>query len=112
MVINKEIGKNIQLIRTTKNLTQEHLAHLSNMSQSHLSDIEKGADVKWSDIEKIANALEAPLAEILPNAIKQEIHNSFKDQSNFNNYSIVNVGIPLDKIVDIITSTIEQKMKA
>lgn len=57
--IQEVVGKNIQLFRQSKGLTQERLAELANVSSSYIGYLERGLRTPSLDLlARIGNALE------------------------------------------------------
>lgn len=57
--IQEVVGKNIQLFRQSKGLTQERLAELANVSSSYIGYLERGLRAPSLDLlARIGNALE------------------------------------------------------
>lgn len=74
----RTIGKRVRLLRLTRELTQEELAHAANMSRSFISLIEHGAHgIDIIRLYNLAAALEVSLAELLqppPEPEKTSVH--------------------------------------
>ena len=85
----KQLGKNIKLIRQTKNITREDLAKKLNISYSSIEKYEQGLrGFKVEIIDKFAEALGVPLNEILgTNATTNDIGNKIISAQSLNNIS-------------------------
>ncbi len=63
----KHLGKQIRKIREDKGWSQEHLAFLCGLHRTYVGAVERGErNVTVLNLKKIANALEIPVAYILP----------------------------------------------
>ena len=63
--IEEQVGKNIQKIRKSRNLTQQELADKIDMNRAHLGHLEQGRkSPSLETIEKIAKALRVKISEI------------------------------------------------
>jgi len=59
-----KIADLIKEIRTEKNISQEHLSHLSNLDRTYISGIEcYRRNISINSLEKIINALNIPKSE-------------------------------------------------
>lgn len=69
-MIQKSIGKNIQLFRKRKGLTQEQLAEKISLSPHHLSAIERGIyQVKLDTLVEIINCLDCTADDLFADEI-------------------------------------------
>ena len=78
-MLNKEVGKLIQLYREKAHISQEELAETIGLSITAISNIERG--VNYPTLEnfiKIANTIHAPADELLEPVIEC----SYKTKSN------------------------------
>ncbi|MEI7475265.1 MAG: XRE family transcriptional regulator [bacterium] len=93
--INKNISKNLKLIRKTKGVTLEDLSETSGVSKSMLGEIERGTTnptilVLW----KIADGLKIPLTKLLEEEeldytiVKSNEAKAITNESEYNIYSI------------------------
>lgn len=63
----QKLGKNIQLERVNRKLTQDELAKRANMSRTYLADVENGRyNPSMNMLERIATALQIPLYALIP----------------------------------------------
>lgn len=63
---HRALGERVRSLRLRRNLTQEHLAHLSGIDRSTVQRIEAGTnDARISHLWLIAHALDLPVAELL-----------------------------------------------
>lgn len=63
--LNSNFGKNLKLIRLTKNLTQEKLSELIEIDQRQLTRIETGNSFPSAKtIERLCAALNVPVSEL------------------------------------------------
>ena len=68
MEIREVFAKNLRLIRQSKGLSQEELAHLADIDRTYVSSLERGVYSPTLDVvERLANALETDAAEFLKN---------------------------------------------
>ena len=64
--IVKEVGQNIRKYRTTRNMSQEELAHLAGITTSYLGQIERGVNnTTLVTLQKIADGLSIEPAQLL-----------------------------------------------
>jgi transcriptional regulator with XRE-family HTH domain len=64
---NWKLARNIQKIRTAKQITQEELAERLNVSQSWLARIETGREVpNLRRLQQIAQALAVKVKDLIP----------------------------------------------
>jgi len=65
-ILQKRLGNNIRLLRTSKNISQQELATLCDFEKSNMSRIEAGkTNVTFINIVKIAKALSIDLKELV-----------------------------------------------
>lgn len=85
----KQLGRNIKLIRQTKNITREDLAKKLNISYSSIEKYEQGLrGFKVEIIDKFAEALGVPLNEILgTNATTNDIGRKITIEQSINDVS-------------------------
>lgn len=63
--LKEKLGKRIQEIRKSKNITQEKLAETIDMETTNLSNIERGKKFMTADtLEKIINALDVKAKDL------------------------------------------------
>lgn len=68
MEIREVFAKNLRLIRQSKGLSQEELAHLADIDRTYVSSLERGVYSPTLDVvERLAKALETDAAEFLKN---------------------------------------------
>jgi transcriptional regulator with XRE-family HTH domain len=68
MEIREVFAKNLRLIRQSKRLSQEELAHLADIDRTYVSSLERGVYSPTLDVvERLAKALETDAAEFLKN---------------------------------------------
>ncbi|NFH01586.1 helix-turn-helix transcriptional regulator [Clostridium botulinum] len=74
-----DLGKNIQRIRTERNISLNELARKSSVSASTISKVENGVtdDLKTNTAIKIAKALNVSLEELVSNT---SIENTYEVQ--------------------------------
>lgn len=61
-------GKKLRNVRTSRNISQENLAFFAKIDRSYLGRIERGeVNVTLEKTYALAEALECPLSELLPN---------------------------------------------
>lgn len=59
-------GAHVRHIRQKKDISQEHLAHLSELDRTYISGIERGRrNISLINIMRLASALNVPPAELL-----------------------------------------------
>lgn len=64
-MINVELGKKVELLRTSRGLSVLELAKLSNLNQKQIIDIEKGElYLTLLDLYNISKALKVKLKEL------------------------------------------------
>lgn len=64
--LNTRLGRNIHLIRSDKQLSQERLAHLCGLHRTYIGAIERGdRNVTLNTVAKIAAALEVDSLDLL-----------------------------------------------
>ena len=80
-----DLGKNIQRIRTERNISLNELARKSSVSASTISKVENGItdDLKTNTIIKIAKALNVSLEELV---INTPIKNTYEVQDIINQF--------------------------
>lgn len=88
-----EIGEKIRLFRVFKSLIQENMAEDLKMSVSNYSKIERGEmqDIGVMKMKKIAQILNVPLKDIMPNAENNTFVFSFANGGIGNTQSNVNI---------------------
>ena len=57
---------NIRHVRVKRNINKQHLAKLAGMNTARLTAIETGATATTAELAKLADALDTPLDELLP----------------------------------------------
>ncbi|MFA7416533.1 MAG: helix-turn-helix transcriptional regulator [Rhizobium sp.] len=68
MEIREVFAKNLRLIRQSKGLSQEELAHLADIDRTYVSSLERGVYSPTLDVvQRLAKALETDAAELLKN---------------------------------------------
>lgn len=65
MGVKKQLGKNVQRLRTTSGISQTELCKKLNISQAQLSRIENGNGLSLTLLEKLAVALHTTPSELL-----------------------------------------------
>lgn len=66
MEIREVFAKNLRLIRQSKRLSQEELAHLADIDRTYVSSLERGVYSPTLDVvERLAKALDTNAAELL-----------------------------------------------
>ena len=61
----KDFGQHLKKIRTTKNLSQEKLAHIADLDRTYISGVERGVrNISLINIVRLAEALEVPPSEL------------------------------------------------
>jgi DNA-binding XRE family transcriptional regulator len=66
-------GNRLRLIRKKAKISQEALADLANMSRNAMSSIENGKiNISFDTLRRIANALQVPLFELMPDYADKE----------------------------------------
>lgn len=69
MEIREVFAKNLRLLRQSKGLSQEELAHLADIDRTYVSSLERGVYSPTLDVvERLAKALETDAAELLKNS--------------------------------------------
>ena len=64
--ISIKFGLKVRELRTTKGLSQEHLAHIANVHRTYIGMIERAEkNITLVNIEKIAKALDVEIVELL-----------------------------------------------
>ena len=64
--LTKTFGRQVRVLRTSFNITQEQLANLANIDRGHMGHIERGSKSPSLDkVEKIANALNVSAHSLL-----------------------------------------------
>ncbi len=60
-------GRKMRTIRERKGVSQEKLAELAGLHRTYVSSVERGKrNISLENIERLANALEVPLARLMP----------------------------------------------
>jgi transcriptional regulator with XRE-family HTH domain len=60
-------GQRLREVRRQKGISQEKLADLAGLHRTYVSLVERGqCNVSLLNIEKLANALDVPLADLMP----------------------------------------------
>ncbi|MBN1076035.1 XRE family transcriptional regulator [Clostridium botulinum] len=85
-----DLGKNIQRIRTERNISLNGLARKSSVSGSTISKVENGVtdDLKTNTVTKIAKALNVNLEELVTNT---PINKTYDIQDIINQFKYNNV---------------------
>ncbi|MBY6838760.1 helix-turn-helix domain-containing protein [Clostridium botulinum] len=85
-----DLGKNIQRIRTERNISLNKLARKSFVSASTISKVENGItdDLKTNTVTKIAKALNVSLEELVND---ESIKNTYEVQDIINQFKYNNV---------------------
>jgi len=61
----KDFGQHLKKIRTTKNLSQEKLAHIADLDRTYISGVERGVrNISLINIVRLAEGLEVPPSEL------------------------------------------------
>jgi len=64
-IILKDFGLHLKKIRTTRNLSQEKLAHIADLDRTYISGVERGVrNISLINIVRLAKALEVPPSEL------------------------------------------------
>lgn len=64
--ILSKFGNKIQVLRRTKNLSQEELAHICGLHRTYIGMIERGEkNITLKNIEKLSKALDINIYELL-----------------------------------------------
>ena len=64
--ISIKFGEKVREIRISKNLSQEHLAHIADVHRTYIGMIERAEkNITLVNIEKIATALEIDIKDLL-----------------------------------------------
>lgn len=70
-MVEKQIGKRIQMIRKHRGLTQENLAEMLGISTNHMSSLERGLyNVKIEMLVRIMNCLDCTADDLFCDVIK------------------------------------------
>jgi transcriptional regulator with XRE-family HTH domain len=84
------IHEKIRLVRQTKGLTQEEVAHALEMSVNGYGDIERGdSDLKMSKLDKIANYFGLSFEELASVNEKIVFNQNVKNNKNIQNYCTI-----------------------
>lgn len=60
-------GTRLREIRLKKGISQERLAELAGLHRTYVSSVERGErNISLENIDKLANALEEPMAKLMP----------------------------------------------
>lgn len=66
MNILSKFGNKIQILRKTKNLSQEEFAHLCGLHRTYIGMIERGEkNITLKNIEKLSRALDINISDLL-----------------------------------------------
>lgn len=64
-IILKDFGLHLKQIRTTRNLSQEKLAHIADLDRTYISGVERGIrNISLINIVRLAEALKVPPSEL------------------------------------------------
>lgn len=120
-------GRNIRIVRTSQNVTQEDLAFRLNLSQSKVSALELDEVIEDAVLDKFAAALNVPV-NFLKNFEPEEVINSYNvyeneitmtqtenSQGDINVQKIIekeeNIYNPIDKVSELYERLLKEKDK-
>ncbi len=120
-------GRNIRIVRTSQNVTQEDLAFRLNLSQSKVSALELDEVIEDAVLDKFATALNVPV-NFLKNFEPEEVINSYNvyeneitmtqtenSQGDINVQKIIekeeNIYNPIDKVSELYERLLKEKDK-
>ena len=120
-------GRNIRIVRTSQNVTQEDLAFRLNLSQSKVSALELDEVIEDAILDKFATALNVPV-NFLKNFEPEEAINSYNvyeneismtqaenSQGDINVQKIIereeNIYNPIDKVSELYERLLKEKDK-
>ena len=120
-------GRNIRIVRTSQNVTQEDLAFRLNLSQSKVSALELDEVIEDAVLDRFATALNVPV-NFLKNFEPEEVINSYNvyeneitmtqaenSQGDINVQKIIekeeNIYNPIDKVSELYERLLKEKDK-
>lgn len=120
-------GRNIRIVRTSQNVTQEDLAFRLNLSQSKVSALELDEVIEDAVLDRFATALNVPV-NFLKNFEPEEVINSYNvyeneiamnqaenSQGDINIQKIIereeNIYNPIDKVSELYERLLKEKDK-
>lgn len=120
-------GRNIRIVRTSQNVTQEDLAFRLNLSQSKVSALELDEVIEDAVLDKFATALNVPV-NFLKNFEPEEViksftvtDNTFNNTPSENSKEVITQGIieeqnntytyPIDKVSELYERLLKEKDK-